>query len=197
MGDLHIFEILKKNEMIFSASESLYVMEAAAYGGHVDLIRLLKRDFGMELGCFGMEAAASKGNLEVVKMVMEESPEQWKTILGSEALAFAIFYGHDQIIEWILTTEFTPLYFPIRCATSMETLKMLRGRGFKWNELTMAHWAGLGRLDFIKYAHEEGCQWDVSVSDAALQHKQHETYAWLRDNGCPCRSSFMSRLFNW
>ena len=196
LGDIHFFELMKKNSVTFGADTK--IMKYAAYGGHVDMCKFLKDEFGLELSDTALEIAAHRGNLDVVKMFREEYPEEWNEREGSNSLGWAIYFGHDEMMDWILTTEFTPLYLPIRCAKNMETLKMLRKRGFQWDETTMVRWAKDGRLDFIKYAHREGCKWDVSMSDAALQHKQQKTYEWMRDNGCPCRPpSLCSQIKNF
>lgn len=198
-GCLDLFEFMKKNGMAFEKAilergdiyipEKFHtaVMEAAVYGGNMEVIHFLKKEFGLNLDAKSLAAAAWQGNLDVIKMFSEDYPHQWDTFEGCKTLARAVLFEHDEVIEWILTTEFAHTCHVIVSVQSMETLEMLHKRGFLLDTVAMEFWATKGMLDFIKYARAKGCEWGVRVSDAALQNNQHETYAWLRANGCPCR----------
>jgi hypothetical protein len=45
--------------------------------------------------------------------------------------------------------------------------------------------AALGEILVLKYAHENGCDWDVSITCSAAENGQLECLKYLHENGCP------------
>ena len=59
----------------------------------------------------------------------------------------------------------------------------------------MAHAAGKGNLEILKWAHENGCPWDDSTPNNAAITGKLESLEWLHENECPfnedaCRHAF-------
>ena len=62
-----------------------------------------------------------------------------------------------------------------------ETWGFLRRR--KWNEDFCARAAGYG-LDFLEYAHENGCPWDKRTCEIAALHGRLDCLKYAHENGC-------------
>lgn len=63
--------------------------------------------------------------------------------------------------------------------------------GCPWNESTCSTAALQGRLEFLKYAHENGCQWNQDTSTNAALSLNLDCLKYVCENGCPYDISHM------
>ena len=66
----------------------------------------------------------------------------------------------------------------------LEVLKWARENGCDWNSLTCAYAAENGHLEVLKWARENGCDWDSSTCAYAAENGHLEVLKWARENGC-------------
>ena len=64
----------------------------------------------------------------------------------------------------------------------LDVLKYAHENGCPWNEETCAIAAEYGHLDILKYLHKNGCPWDGRTWSSAYEKPIKK---WLRKNGCP------------
>ena len=138
-----------------STEERKYFCEAAARGGHLEELKVLRAN-----GCPWDEQtcshAAAGGNLEVL---------QWARANGCPwsvwTCGFAAMNGH------------------------LEVLQRLRENGCPWSEQTCAEAAGGGNLGVLQWLRENGCPWSVWACALAATWGHLEVLQWARANGCP------------
>jgi hypothetical protein len=46
------------------------------------------------------------------------------------------------------------------------------------------YFAEKGQLEHLKYAHEQGCEWDASTCSAAALHGHLDCLKYAHENGC-------------
>ena len=67
----------------------------------------------------------------------------------------------------------------------LEVLKWAWENGCEWNERTCMHAAMNGHLEMLKWARENGCPWDESTCAYAAMYNHLDVLKWARENGCP------------
>lgn len=63
-------------------------------------------------------------------------------------------------------------------------LKYAHENGCDWDEWTIAFTAEYGHLDCMKYAHENGCEWDANTCLHAATHGHLDCLKYAHENGC-------------
>lgn len=111
---------------------------------------------GFRLSTEIFEAAASKGNLDVMKWLKEKKCpwNAWTFYYASE---------HDNLVN----------------------MKWLRENGCPWNEEAFVAAARHGNLDNMKWLKENGCPWGARTFYYAEDHGDLANVRWLKENGCP------------
>src|SRR5271169_1240038 len=66
----------------------------------------------------------------------------------------------------------------------LEVLKWARQNGCEWNNLTCAGAALNGHLEVLKWAHQNGCEWNSLTCSRAALNGHLEVLKWARQNGC-------------
>lgn len=66
----------------------------------------------------------------------------------------------------------------------IECLKYAHENGCDWDSTVCTYLAEHGQLDALKWAHEEGCEWDASACAAAARKGHLEVLKYLHENGC-------------
>jgi hypothetical protein len=86
--------------------------------------------------------------------------------------------------------------FQVKCCRNVETLKFMRLTvGCKsWDKETCSAFAENGKLDCLRYAHENGCLWDDRTTTAAAAHGYLECLRYAFTKGCPIDVSFCRKL---
>ena len=80
----------------------------------------------------------------------------------------------------------------------LECLKYAHDNGYQWNKWTPANAAKNGHLECLKYAHDNGCPWDeYTTSYAALYKGNIECLKYAHENGCPWNFSTMVNAINF
>jgi hypothetical protein len=113
-------------------------------------------DLGFSLSAEIFEAAATRGNLSLLKWLKEKrcpwSP--WTFYYASE-------YGDLVNMQW------------------------LRENGCPWNEETFTAAARNGKLENMIWLKQNGCPWDARTFYYAEDHGNLINIRWLISNGCP------------
>jgi hypothetical protein len=65
------------------------------------------------------------------------------------------------------------------------SLKYARENGCDWNEWTCLSAARYGHLECLKYAHENGCPWDEWTCLSSVANGHLECLKYAHENGCP------------
>ena len=63
-------------------------------------------------------------------------------------------------------------------------LKWARENGCDWNSYTCCNAAQNGHLEVLRWARENGCDWDSLTCSYAAQNDHLEVLRWARENGC-------------
>jgi len=67
----------------------------------------------------------------------------------------------------------------------LDCLKYLHENGCPWDKSTCAYAAVKGHLDCLKYAHENGCPWDKDTCALAAKNGHLDCLKYAHENGCP------------
>ena len=67
----------------------------------------------------------------------------------------------------------------------LEILKWARENGCQWDEVTCAMAAYGGQLEILKWLHANSCPWDKKTCKMAREGGNFEQLKWARANGCP------------
>jgi hypothetical protein len=71
---------------------------------------------------------------------------------------------------------------------NLKVLKWARENGCEWNSWTCAYAARNGHLHVLKWARENGCPWDSHTCARAALNGHLEILKWARENGCEWNS---------
>ncbi len=66
----------------------------------------------------------------------------------------------------------------------LECLKYVHENGCSWNKDTCTIAAEAGNLECLKYAHENGCPWDKYTCKHAARYNNLECLKYAHENGC-------------
>jgi len=186
--------------------------DGAAWGGHIDIIDTLLKDGidsrNMTLWCviggqletlktlrsygytiphnrhgYTCELACEKGNVEMVKYLIEEEHQ----VCDIQSYIQAVTNGHVGVLKYLIENIHSPdllndldIMGTAAHYRQLEILKYLIQDGFPCTEFVM-HKASLGGdINIVKFLHESGCEWDSSVYTGNIEIMQ---YAY--DEGCP------------
>jgi hypothetical protein len=67
----------------------------------------------------------------------------------------------------------------------IEWLKYAHQKGYQWDSWTCACAAGGGHIDCLKYARENGCEWNEKTTESAASRGNIECLKYAIENGCP------------
>ena len=158
------------------------VCTAAARGGHLGLLRLLR-----ERGCAWDErtcaAAARGGHLDCLRYAHEQGcPWDRRTPMAAATGGHieCVRYAHESGCPWGPATMMAAAR-----GGSLDIVAYARERGCTWNVRVMAEAAGARHLDVIRWLHENGCPWDIHACTAAAHADSVDCLRYLHDNGCP------------
>ena len=116
-------------------SRQEYLCEAAARGGHVEKLKIL-REIGWRWDIGTCSAASRSGNLEVLQWARANgAPWDWQTCMRAAA------GGHLEVLQWA------------------------RVNGCPWEKYTSHWAADEGHLDTLKFARANGCRWTASTRE--------------------------------
>ena len=76
---------------------------------------------------------------------------------------------------------------------NLEVLKWARENGCEWNSYTCSYAAEGGHLEVLKWARDNGCEWSSYTCAYAAYGGHLEVLKWARDNGCVWNSFTCSR----
>ena len=67
--------------------------------------------------------------------------------------------------------------------------------GCPWNRITCSRAAGNGKLDCLKYAHENGCRWDKSTTFMAAANAHLSCLQYACENGCTLHYEALGHVY--
>lgn len=75
----------------------------------------------------------------------------------------------------------------------MSFLVYAKACGMHWDADACVAAAAKGRLDCLRYLHEQGCPWGADTTRAGITSRCRATFAYLRDRGCPANDEAIVR----
>ena len=178
--------------------------EAAARGGHLEVLKWLK-ERNMPLWPDAVMAqAAGRGHLEVAKWLKEEGGSS----IWNQPTLHAVQGGHLKVLKWLQEIDKLHLNPSERGAClyaamhgHLEVLQWLRENGFNWNgynnnisdpHLCLMAAACGGHINVMQWMKETGVPWEDESGSfgsypmtCAAWGGHLDAVKWLREKGCP------------
>ena len=157
------------------------IMNAAASTGNLELVKWIYTK-GCPTGCI-CDCAALHGHLKVLKWARKKRAG-WDT----RTFYNAALNGHLEVLKYLCENGCPQdVMICAGAATNghLEVLKYLREQRFLWNSETCASAASNGHLEVLKWARENGCSWSESTCFCAARNGHLDVLKWARENGCP------------
>jgi len=152
----------------------------------LELLKWAREEKQCEWNHLTIDAAASLGNLEILKYcVANECP------INEDACAFAADRGHLECLKYLREEAKAPWEWctAYRAAKNghLHILEYLVERKYnKYNEVPCRFAAENGHLDCLKYLHETAkAPWDSRAVREAHENNHSECLQYLLDNNCP------------
>jgi len=106
----------------------------------------------------------------------------------------AVYHGHIDLFKWLVPTnevESTDALYTNTAAWygRLDILKYLHENGCPWTGLACYFAAQYDHLEMLKYLHENGCQWDTHIYGIAGKKGHLEIVKYLYENDCPWDAS--------
>ena len=177
-----------------STEERKYFCEAAARGGHLEELKVLRAN-----GCPWDEQtcshAAAGGNLVVLQWARANGCP-WDEETCSLAAGGGIFSrlhcvnrsGRFEVLQWLHANGCPRNADTCEEAARHGDLEMLqwpRANGCPWDRFTCQFAAQCGHLEVLKWARANGCPWNVNTCYMVAGPDNLELKKWLRANGYP------------
>jgi hypothetical protein len=149
-------------------------LSAAAKGGHLELLRWLRKDIGLSWRTHeGSWAAGASGNMQVLLWIVFDG-----CTLHRSACVEAAKRGDVLMLRWLCDAG---VELPSSCTAEaaggghLEALKWLHRRAVLWHVRTAACAAGRGHLELLQWAVGRGCPWNASdvMREAAMGGHVH------------------------
>jgi hypothetical protein len=180
-GHLDVLKYARENGCLWEVSSPYKGMcISAIIGGNVECLKYVQeRKCQMPLDNRPCERAAEHGHLEMLKYLRSLG-----CALSGETVTLAIKNGHLDCVKYLheeekmvkLNSETMDI------ALDLEVMKYLKSVEVPWSEYTCSKAAGAGRLDCLKYAHENGAPWKDSCHEAA-KAGQLDCLKYAHENG--------------
>jgi len=187
----NVVEYVWMNKCPFGESAGL----AAAQNGNVELIEYLYEQVDLSLTHRMLNAAATNGDLTMIRWWRSRSCE-WNVydlVLEEEG---TLCHGiRSQSVEVIqeLRDEGCPLDVHASATAAewgnLELLQSFQREGCPFNGDACMCAAKHGHLHILKWLRAQGCAWDSSTCSSAKGGGHFETLQWALDQGCPCDES--------
>ena len=180
-GCLSAVERLQRADQLH-AQERQYLCHAAARGGHLEKLMLLRENNSPwnEVTCL---LAADGGHLELLQWAhANDCPWDEMTFM------FAALHGHLEMIQWLHANSCpwdTRMCQKAAEGGYLEVLRWLRDNGCPWDGTTCKGAALGGHLLVLQWARANGCSWDLWTCASAALGGHLEVLQWARANGCP------------
>ena len=135
-----------------------YTINAAASQGNLEMVKYCVAN-ECPINTWACASPASKGHLEILKYLREEVKAPW----DSDTAYLAAQNGHLHILEYLVERKYD-----------------------KYSKFACEYAAKFGHLDCLKYSHETA---KVPLNDFAVRgahfHKHPDCVQYLLDNNCP------------
>jgi hypothetical protein len=167
------------------------VCEAAAIGGHLNVLQWLRKQSPPcpwnKKTC---KAAARGGHMKVLQWLRKQSPPcPW----NEQTCMAAAEGGNLDVLKWLRAHGCPWNKRTCQAAARgghMEVLKWARKNGCPWDARTCAKAAGGGHLEVLKWLRDNGCPWDFRTPEAAFSNRRWDVLKWAIENGYHWRRRF-------
>jgi hypothetical protein len=163
----------------------------AAETGRLDMLRMLTRYFGLDLGGQAAApldsaafAAVRRGDLAILEWLVDDL----RVPLTAQHVGTAAERGHLELLEWMRSREVTgngSVCALAAGAGQLAVLRWLHQTGVPWDERTCAAAAASGQLAALRFAREHGCSWNTDVLRLAMKNRHRGLYSWAKQHGAP------------
>jgi hypothetical protein len=130
--------------------------DAAAKGGHLDILHYLHENSLVTRGMWAANTAAIHGHLDCLTFLLSVNPH-WDYYIANDAAK----------------------------AGQLECLAYLFEHGYPVGRMTCSAAAEEGRLDCLRYLHVRGCPWDSFTTSWAAWHGHLSCLKYAAEEGCP------------
>lgn len=158
--------------------------EASKLGRLDCIIALIQRGHGHHLRDCYIELFAEYGHLDCLVYVRENG-----FTLTPNVLIKTIKGGHFDCFKFLIKLEVSYSNHTFTKTASrygrLDCLKYLHENDYAWTATACSSAAEKGHLDCLKYLHENGCKWDKRSYKMALKNKHILCEKYLFDNNCP------------
>jgi hypothetical protein len=169
-----------------SVMDEPYFCYKVAYTNKLELLKWAREEKRCEWNDWTIEAAAFKGNLEMVKYCVANECR-----IDKNACAFAAGNGHLKVLKYLHEKAKAP--WDRRTATwaaqngHLHILEYLVERKFDIDNAYACVYAAMkGHLDCLKFLHETAkAPWNSQAVRDAHKNKHPECVQYLLDNNCP------------
>jgi Ankyrin repeats (3 copies) len=161
----------KDNKYIFD-----YVMDKAAYGGHMEIVKLMIEK-GARYFDDAMRFAAKEGHMEIVKLMIEKG-----TAMFDDAMYWAAGEGHMEIVKLMIekgATDFDTTMAYAAEGGHMGIVKFMIEKGATDFDTTMAYAAEGGQMKIVKLMIEKGAT-DFNWAMASAKEGHMEIVDYLK-----------------
>jgi hypothetical protein len=135
-----------------------WTIEAAAFKGNLEMVKYCVAN-KCPIDRWACAQAAENGHLEVLKYLREEAKAPWNWLTA----AWAAQEGHLHVLEYLVERKYD-----------------------QYNACVCLRAAEFGHLDCLKYLHETAkAPWDYVAVFEAHEKNQTECVQYLLDNNCP------------
>ena len=187
MSSISTLEIAWKNKSLWPRSlDEIWFCERVARTNKLELLKWAREEKKCEWDEDTINAAASQGNLEMVKYCVAK-----KCPIYEDACLSAARNGHLEVLKY-LREEVKARWdgwTATRAAQNghLHILEYLVERKYdEFHELACVYAAEKGHLDCLKYLHETAkAPWDGYAFQGARKNKHHDCVQYLLDNDCP------------
>ena len=188
MSSISTLEFVWENKSLWSGYlyDETYFCREVARTNKLELLKWAREEKKCEWDERPIEAAASQGNLEMVKYcVANKCPIDWRTC------ACAAKNGHLEILKYLHEEVKAPWDWDTAAWAAenghLHILEYLVEREYdQFDEYALQWAAGNGHLDCLKYLRETAkAPWDSRVVYYAHVNNHTECVQYLLDNDCP------------
>lgn len=160
--------------------------EIAAEEGHLEMLKYLVKN---RLPYNNLSVFAAKsGNLEMIKYTLLEL----KCEYNKEVLTVVVDGGHLEILKYLYQREYIngivwllPFEISEKNIPCLKFLIESYTQIYDLDESYMDAVVESGQLEYLKYLHERGIDWDDRVTTTAVENRNVEMLKYAHENGCP------------
>ena len=157
-----------------------YNIYLAALEGHMEIVKLIMLEKGVHDYERIMWSAASRGHMEIVKLMLEKGANDYDLAMGSAALG-----GHMDMVKFMLEKGANNYESAMEHAASgghIEIVKLMLEKGANYYNWVMNSAAKGGHMNIVKLLLEKGANNYDSAIDCAAEEKHDDIVKLLQEH---------------